>query len=117
MPLICRRVLLFLKMIYDHFKCTSSTHLHFMGESGKFTFQIEMNNPYKHGDDGELARQISSGTHCAFDELFHRYKERLYGHAYLMLPNTEICHDIIQDIFIAVSTHRRSFITNTSVVA
>jgi len=104
-------------MIYDHFKCTSSTLLHFMGESGKFTFQIEMNNPYKYVEDGELARQISSGNHCAFEELFHRYKERLYGHAYRMIPDTEICNDIIQDIFIAVWTKRRSFIIKTSVVA
>lgn len=78
---------------------------------------MEMKNQYTGVEDAELAQQIRSGNHRAFEELFHRYKERLYRHAYHMIPDAEICNDIIQDVFTAVWTKRKSFFIKTSIVA
>ena len=78
---------------------------------------MEMKNQYTGVEDAELAQQIRSGNHRAFEELFHRYKEQLYRHAYLMIPDAEICNDIIQDVFIAIWTKRKSFVIRTSVIA
>lgn len=76
-----------------------------------------MNNRYTYVEDAELTLQINSGDHRAFEELFHRYKERLYRHAYRMIPDNEICNDIIQDVFIAIWTKHKTLVVKTSVTA
>lgn len=57
---------------------------------------------YIYTPDKKLVEIINGGDHRAFEELFNRYKEKLYQHAYRMIPDTEICNDIIQDTFLAV---------------
>ena len=65
--------------------------------------------------DKELVAKINKGDHRAFAELFNRYKEKLYRHAYRMIPDTEVCNDIIQDTFLAVwSIHENWQITDSA---
>ncbi len=79
--------------------------------------QIEMREPNTHIDELELVQQINLGNHRAFDTLFQCYKERLYRHAYQMIPDTDICNDIIQDVFVAIWTKRKSFTIKSSLFA
>ncbi len=61
-----------------------------------------MNNRYTALDDKALVALINKGEHRAFEELFHRHKLVLYRHAYRMIADTELCNDIIQEVFLAV---------------
>ncbi|TDQ73683.1 RNA polymerase sigma factor [Sphingobacterium yanglingense] len=65
--------------------------------------------------DKELVNKINKGDHRAFTELVNRYKEKLYRHAYRMIPDTEVCNDIIQDTFLAVwAIHEKWQITDSA---
>ena len=51
-------------------------------------------------NDSELMKLIVLGDQSAFNELYHRYKDRLYYYFYRMLGNsTEQANDFLQEIF------------------
>lgn len=47
----------------------------------------------------QLLALIKDGDYSAFDELYHRHWSTLYGAAYNILRDVDVCMDIIQDIF------------------
>lgn len=76
-----------------------------------------MNNRYTVLDDKELVALINKGEHRAFEELFHRHKEKLYRHAYRMVADTELCNDIIQEVFLAIWAKHGKWIIQTTPLA
>jgi RNA polymerase sigma-70 factor (ECF subfamily) len=53
-----------------------------------------------HEEDEALVALVRRGNSAAFDELVHRYKERLYATVYHMTSNHEDANDLVQDAFI-----------------
>lgn len=60
--------------------------------------------------DNELMRQIVSGDHAAFSELYVRYKNRLYYYFYRMLGNSaEQANDFLQELFMKLIEKPESY--------
>ncbi|SMC94018.1 RNA polymerase sigma-70 factor [Pedobacter africanus] len=57
-------------------------------------------NHYSTSTDKELLDLVKSNDYAAFNELYSRHSDALYGSAYNVLRNREACRDIIQDIFV-----------------
>jgi RNA polymerase sigma-70 factor (ECF subfamily) len=51
-------------------------------------------------DDQELAERAGSGDHAAFNQIFERYKGRIYRFCLLMLGDRQSAEDVYQDVFI-----------------
>jgi RNA polymerase sigma-70 factor (ECF subfamily) len=62
----------------------------------------------KNLSDNELLRLIANSNHAAFNEIYHRYFELLYTHAFQKLSNEEVAKDIIQEVFTALWFKRNS---------
>lgn len=58
--------------------------------------------------DDELLRRLAASDHSAFNELYHRYFELLYRHAYQKLGDEAASKDIIQEVFTALWFKRES---------
>jgi len=52
--------------------------------------------------DAELIAQARAGGRAAFDELFHRYQDRVFNMAYRILGHREDALDAAQEIFLIV---------------
>ena len=50
--------------------------------------------------DQELLALVKAGDYTAFNELYRRHADVLYGSAYNILRDRDACRDIIQDIFV-----------------
>lgn len=57
-------------------------------------------NDYSASTDQELLTLVKANNYTAFNELYTRHADTLYGSAYNILRNREACRDIIQDIFV-----------------
>lgn len=55
---------------------------------------------YSELTDQELATYLREGDRHAFAEIFERYHDLLYVHAYNKLRNKEEARDIVQDVFV-----------------
>jgi len=54
--------------------------------------------------------QVVSGDHKAFNELYHRYKDRLYYFFYRMLGNSEdMANDFLQELFLKIIEKPESY--------
>jgi len=51
-------------------------------------------------NDEQLAAYFREGDRHAFAEIFERYNDLLYAHAYNKLRNKEEARDIVQDVFV-----------------
>ncbi|MFD2598252.1 RNA polymerase sigma factor [Sphingobacterium corticis] len=76
-----------------------------------------MNNRWAELADSELVVLINKGDSRAFDELFLRHKRTLYRHAYRMIPDTELCNDILQDVFLSLWAKRGKWKLQTTPLA
>ena len=56
-----------------------------------------------------LLKMIKSGNYCAFDEIYSRHFQALYGMAYNILRDHQQSKDIIQDIFVWFWEHREQW--------
>lgn len=61
---------------------------------------------YSSYSDQELLFLIKTGNYQAFNEIYRRHADILYGSAYNILRDRESCRDIIQDIFVWFWQHR-----------
>ena len=60
--------------------------------------------------DSELMQQIVSGDQAAFNELYHRYKGRMYYYFYRMLGNSaEQANDFLQELFMKLIEKPESY--------
>ena len=61
-------------------------------------------------NDSELMKLIVLGDQAAFNELYHRYKDRLYYYFYRMLGNSsEQANDFLQEIFMRTIEKSESY--------
>jgi RNA polymerase sigma-70 factor (ECF subfamily) len=51
-------------------------------------------------EDADLVRLCQNGDIAAFEQLFHKYQERVYSTAYRMMNNQEDAQDLTQEIFL-----------------
>jgi len=58
-----------------------------------------MPSPYNELSDLELTAMIGQDDHDAYRELYYRYTEVLYTHAYTRLHDREEAKDVVQDVF------------------
>lgn len=56
--------------------------------------------------DQQLARRIKKGDVQAFDRLYERYSQRLYGFAFSMLKNKEDAKEVVQETFLKIWNKR-----------
>jgi len=56
--------------------------------------------------DIELADRLRSGDSAAFTAIYHRYWECLYRSAFQVLRDSDVCDDLIQEIFIWLWSNR-----------
>lgn len=60
-------------------------------------------------DDLELVRRVQQGDLSAYDELVHRYQERIYATVYHMTANHEDAADLTQETFVKAYQALASF--------
>src|ERR1700753_2205676 len=54
---------------------------------------------YHELSDFELTSMIRQDDHLAYRELYYRYTEVLYSHAYARLQDREEARDVVQEVF------------------
>jgi RNA polymerase sigma-70 factor, ECF subfamily len=54
--------------------------------------------------DEKLVENFQAGNEQAFDELFNRYRQKLYNFLYRLVDDKESAMDLVQETFIAVYT-------------
>lgn len=60
--------------------------------------------------DEELLAAIAAGSSPAFDELYKRYGQKMFGYFFRMLwKDKEMAEDCVQDLFIKVINHAGNF--------
>ncbi len=59
-------------------------------------------NPSTTPTDEELATALKNGDGDAFDQLFHRWRGRIYGYSLRMLGRPEVAEEICTDVFCRV---------------
>jgi RNA polymerase sigma-70 factor, ECF subfamily len=65
---------------------------------------------YNDAKDEELVKRIAGRDADAFNELYHRYGQKLFGYFYKMLwKNKELAEDKVQELFINILKHAGSF--------
>ena len=70
---------------------------------------------YQDRTDEELLPLIAGGESPAFDELYHRYGQRLFSYFFRMLwKNKELAEDQTQELFLKVIHHAKKFDTSRS---
>lgn len=67
-----------------------------------------MNDSFKVTDE-QLIRRFQAGDESAFEEIVHRYKNRLMNFAYRFVLDTEEAEDIVQDTFLKVYQNRYAY--------
>lgn len=65
---------------------------------------------YQNCTDEELLRLMGKGQNIAFDELYNRYGQKLFGYFYRMLwKNKELAEDCTQELFLKVIKNVKKF--------
>ena len=54
---------------------------------------------YKSLPDNELIQLLKESDHSAYNEIYHRYFQLIFTHAYKKLRDEEQAKDIVQDVF------------------
>jgi RNA polymerase sigma-70 factor (family 1) len=63
--------------------------------------------------DFVLWASIKRGDETAFSELFHRYSPRIYNKAFFKIKDTEVCTQIVHDIFLTLWNNRKTLEINS----
>lgn len=69
---------------------------------------------YNNFTDQELIILLKNGNHSAYTEIYHRYKQLLYTHAYQRLRNEQEVDDIIHELFTALWIKRETLVFKTN---
>lgn len=67
--------------------------------------------------DDELVALLNQGNHAAFTEIYNRYWQILYMHAYQMLRYEDEALDVVQDTFTSLWLHAENLHITTSLRA
>ncbi|MEC3880514.1 RNA polymerase sigma factor [Parapedobacter sp. 10938] len=57
-------------------------------------------------NEHELLTRLQNGDDTAFDGLYHRYSNRIYGRLLKLTRSVEISEELLQDVFMKVWEHR-----------
>jgi RNA polymerase sigma-70 factor (ECF subfamily) len=68
-----------------------------------------MPDTHRERRDDELVRMAQAGDNRAFDELIHRYKEKVYRLAYKILRHEEDAAETLQDAFLSAYRGLKNF--------
>ena len=68
---------------------------------------------YKESSEEVLAKQMSSGDDRAFEELYVRYFDQLFGFIKRRVDSPEIAEDLVSSIFLKVFAARKRFVGTT----
>ncbi|SEO06295.1 RNA polymerase sigma-70 factor, ECF subfamily [Mucilaginibacter gossypiicola] len=74
-----------------------------MGDKGSFT-------------DDELVSLLKEGNSPAFESIYNRYWDRLFDYTHKRLNNTEICEEVVQEIFIKLWEKRETLVLTTGLM-
>lgn len=72
---------------------------------------------YQGYKDSELTALLRNSNHDAFAEIYTRYKNPLYLHAYRMLQDDEEAKDVVQELFATLWTTRHTLVISASLDA
>lgn len=56
--------------------------------------------------EGDLIRGLQEGDVLCFEKIYGKYSSKLYSAAYNILRDTQVCEDIVQELFIDLWTKR-----------
>lgn len=65
--------------------------------------------------DSDLVKELNQGSALAFDELFHKYFDKVYHFAFSILKTTEDAEEIVQGAFLTIWEKRKSIDSQMSV--
>jgi RNA polymerase sigma-70 factor (family 1) len=71
----------------------------------KITRLLNLNN---HTSDHDLLESLQKGDLEAFDLIFDRYSDRLYGFAFKYLKSREESEELVQDVFLKIWENRKN---------
>jgi RNA polymerase sigma-70 factor (family 1) len=71
----------------------------------KITRLLNLNN---HTSDHDLMENLQKGDPEAFDLIFKRYGDRLYGFAFKYLKSREEAEELVQDVFLKIWENRKN---------
>ncbi|MGV3762962.1 RNA polymerase sigma factor [Parapedobacter sp.] len=57
-------------------------------------------------NEPELLARLKAGDDTAFDRLYHRYGNRIYGRLLKLTKSVEVSEELLQDVFMKVWEHR-----------
>lgn len=66
-------------------------------------------SPYKDYTEAELLKLIKGDSYAAFNEIYGRHWNVLFGSAYNILRDKDACMDLIQDIFVWFWENRQTW--------
>ncbi|HSP07267.1 MAG TPA: RNA polymerase sigma factor [Acidobacteriota bacterium] len=64
-------------------------------------------------DELELLARLKSGDESAFDRIYERYRNRLYGFLILMSGRRDVAEDLLQETWLRFAGHAASLRTDT----
>ncbi|MCK5145742.1 RNA polymerase sigma-70 factor [bacterium] len=71
----------------------------------------------QHVSDHILCQRIQAGDSPAFDALYLRYYEKLYGYFWVRLRSVELSRDFVQDVYMRLWTNRKNLNPDKSIRA
>ena len=63
----------------------------------------------KHLSDEALMKRVADGDLDVMHHLYHRFRDKIYNYALMMVRDKELSMDITQDVFYRVIKHRRTY--------
>lgn len=57
------------------------------------------------GDEKQLILRAASGDSAAFEQIYQRYRDRVYGFAYRMISDSASAEDVTQDVLLTLIEH------------
>jgi len=57
---------------------------------------------FKEISDDQLLTFVKEGNHLAFQQIYNRYWEKLYGNAYNVLNDKSLAEDVLHDVFLDI---------------
>ncbi len=61
--------------------------------------------------EANLVEKVAQGDELAFDEIYHRYRNRVYGFIYRMTINQAVAEDITHEVFVVLIENPKRYFT------
>lgn len=67
---------------------------------------------YAEFPDSQLIKRLKEGDNAAFTEIYERYWEFLYQASYKILKDSNVCDDLVQEVFVWLWLNRKKHLTD-----